>query len=57
MHIIQGHYRIDTTDMVLAAFSESRIYDTHCTQLDQNVCLIILLEVCAVYFDSVCVLE
>ena len=43
--------------MVLAAFSESRIYDTHCTQLDQNVCLIILLEVCAIYFDSVCVLE
>ena len=43
--------------MVLATSSEIRIYHAHITQLDKDVCLIIPLEMCSVYFDPIGVLE
>ena len=56
-NIIKRHYRIYTTDMVLSTFCESRIYDTHSSQFDKNIRLIILLEVSSINFHSICVLE
>ena len=48
VNVIEGDYRVDSADMILAATGESRIHYAHSPQLDHYIRLIVVLEVCSI---------